>query len=149
MNAANLRAPCPYSGTWRTQLPGWVSKSEERHPEHLGQTEAQVAIGVQFGLLQIPSPRVNSPGNEAIPEHRVSGTPRWAWANEGQKAGVMKSEIGPPAQMRWKKLLQFHAGVPRHSLVNQSQMCPQSCCPSRQSRDFHIWPSWGNGLLPG
>ena len=90
MNAANLQCTLPL-GTWRTQLPGWVSKSEERHP---------VAVGVQSGLLQLPSPRADCPENKAIPEHGVSGTPRWACANEGQGAGVMKSEIAVLAQMR-------------------------------------------------
>lgn len=93
-------APCPYSGTWRTQLPGWVSESEERHPERSGQTGAQVALGVQFGLLRFPSLMPAGPGNEAIAEHRVSGTQHWACANEGQRAGVTKSENALPTQMR-------------------------------------------------
>ena len=53
------------------QLPSCVSKSEERQPDRLGQTEAQVSLGVQLGLLQLPSPRADWPGNEAIPEHGV------------------------------------------------------------------------------
>lgn len=94
-------APCAYSGTWRTQLSGWVSKSEERHPDHSGEAETQVTLRVQFGLLQLPSPRADCPGNEAIPEHGVPGTPRWVCANDNRE--LLSWNLRLPFPCKWDR----------------------------------------------
>lgn len=111
MNAVNLQCALPML-CHELDTATWLGEQVWR--KHLGQTEAQVALGVQSRFLQFPSP-----GQSALQ------------IKPFLRAGAMKTEIALPLQMRWRKLLQFNMGGPQCTLVNQSHMCPQSCCPRR------------------
>lgn len=107
----------------------WLSEQIWKAFRAFGGDWCPRSLRVYFGLLRLPRPRADCPGNMAIPESMEC---------QVDPAGLvqMKDRMLVSWNMRFAfphKWEEIAAGFPQHTLVDQSQMCPQSC-----------WPRWCN-----